>query len=90
MENSWAVHELITTTNFAPSSRIFSWFIGGLNYQVEHHLFADVCHVHYRKISAIVAETTKEFGLPYNTQRTFLTAIRQHALMLRTLSRPVA
>lgn len=89
MENSWAVHELITTTNFAPSSRIFSWFIGGLNYQVEHHLFADVCHVHYREISEIVAETTKEFGLPYNTQRTFFAAIRQHALMLRTLSRPV-
>lgn len=89
MENSWAVHELITTTNFAPSSRVFSWLIGGLNYQVEHHLFADICHVHYRKISKIVAETAKEFGLPYNTQRTFLSAIWQHGQMLKTLSRPV-
>lgn len=87
MENTWAVHELITTTNFAPTSRIFSWFIGGLNYQVEHHLFADVCHVHYRKISGIVAETTKEFGLPYNSQRTFISAIIQHFAMLKELGR---
>lgn len=87
MENSWAVHELITTTNFAPRSRIFSWLIGGLNYQVEHHLFADVCHVHYKGISKIVEQTTTEFGLPYNSQRTFLNALVQHGVMLKELGR---
>lgn len=90
MENSWAVHELITTTNFAPKSRIFSWFIGGLNYQVEHHLFSDVCHVHYKKISKIVAETAEEFGLPYNSQRTFIGAIIQHGAMLKELGKQKA
>lgn len=85
MENSWAVHELVTTTNFAPSNRALSWFVGGLNFQVEHHLFADVCHVHYKKLSKIVAETAKEFNLPYNSQKTFLGAIRQHSIMLKEL-----
>ena len=49
MEESWAVHEVINTASFAPRSRILSWFIGGLNYQIEHHLFTGVCHVHYKK-----------------------------------------
>ncbi|MFC2105024.1 fatty acid desaturase family protein, partial [Bacteroidota bacterium] len=48
LENNWAVHQLFTTSDFAPSSRVFSWFIGGLNYQVEHHLFPNISHVHYR------------------------------------------
>jgi len=48
MENDWAVHQLYTTANFAPKSRVLSWFIGGLNYQIEHHLFPTICHIHYR------------------------------------------
>ncbi len=51
LENSWAIHQIRTTANFAKRSRIFSWFIGGLNFQIEHHLFPNICHVHYRKIS---------------------------------------
>ena len=87
MENNWAIHQLLTTTNFAPGSRIFSWFVGGLNYQIEHHLFPNVCHVHYKQLSRIVQQTAKEYGLPYHTQKTFLGAIYQHATMLRNLGR---
>jgi linoleoyl-CoA desaturase len=85
MENSWAIHQLLTTTNFAPKSRLFSWFIGGLNYQIEHHLFPNICHVHYKKLSAIVKKTAEEFNLPYHVQPTFFDAIKIHWAMLRGL-----
>lgn len=82
MENDWAVHQLFTTANFAPRNRVLSWFIGGLNYQVEHHLFPAISHVHYRKIAPIVQQTAKEFNYPYHSYRTFYGAIASHARML--------
>ena len=87
IENNWAVHQLFTTTNFSPKSRIFSWFIGGLNYQIEHHLFPNICHVHYKRISKIVRETAKEYGLPYYSQKNFALAVFNHAKMLRDLGK---
>ena len=87
LENNWAIHQLQTTMNFAPKSRIFAWFIGGLNYQVEHHLFPNICHIHYPKLSRIVKETAKEFGLPYHSKATFFGALVEHGRMLRTLGK---
>jgi linoleoyl-CoA desaturase len=83
--NSWAIHQLHTTTNFANNNRLLSWYVGGLNFQVEHHLFPNVCHVHYRKISKIVEATAKEFGLPYKAEPTFFGALRAHARLLKEL-----
>ncbi len=85
MANNWAVHQLETTTNFSPKSRIFSWYIGGLNYQVEHHLFSGICHIHYKKLSSIVRETAKEFNIRYNTQKSFVHALYKHTQMLKQL-----
>ncbi len=85
LENSWAIHQMRTTANFAQRSRIFSWFIGGLNYQIEHHLFPNICHVHYRKISKIVKATAEEFNLPYYQHRTFLGAVKSHFSLLHQL-----
>lgn len=85
LESNWAVHQLRTTTNFGNNSKWFSWYVGGLNFQIEHHLFPNVCHVHYRKISGIVRDTAKEFGLPYKSTRTFLQAIVKHAKLLKQL-----
>jgi len=85
VENNWAVHQLLTTANFANGSRVFSWFIGGLNYQIEHHLFPNICHVHYRKISKIVRETAQEYGIPYYEHRTFVGALRSHFKLLYQL-----
>lgn len=85
MENNWAVHQLRTTTNFSPKNRIFSWFIGGLNFQVEHHLFQNICHTHYRNLSKIVASTAEEFGIQYNTQKNFVIAVWNHGKMLKKL-----
>lgn len=88
MENSWAIHQLETTSNFGPKSRIFQWFIGGLNFQVEHHLFPNICHVHYKKLSKIVRQTALEFGLPYYEEPTFLSAVKSHSKMLYRLGKP--
>jgi linoleoyl-CoA desaturase len=87
IDNNWAVHQLMTTADFSPGSRIFSWLIGGLNYQVEHHLFPNICHVHYRRIAQTVRDTALESDLPYRVQPSFASAILNHARMLRMLGR---
>jgi linoleoyl-CoA desaturase len=87
LENNWAVHQLLTTTNFGNSSKWFSWYVGGLNFQIEHHLFPNICHVHYRRIASIVQSTAHEFGLPYKTSKTFLQALAGHARLLRQLGK---
>ncbi|MFN8154995.1 MAG: acyl-CoA desaturase [Bacteroidia bacterium] len=84
MENSWAVHQLCTTVDFARKNKLLSFYIGGLNYQVEHHLFPRICHIHYPKIAPIVEETAREFGIPYLYNDTFWQAFRSH---VRTLQR---
>jgi linoleoyl-CoA desaturase len=85
VENNWAIHQMRTTANFANKSRWFSWFIGGLNFQIEHHLFPNICHVHYRKISRIVKETATEFNVPYIQHKTFFGALRSHFSLLNQL-----
>lgn len=91
LENNWAIHQLHTTTNFGNESKWFSWYVGGLNFQIEHHLFPNICHVHYRKIAGIVRETTREFHLPYKSTRTFVGALAGHGRLLRELGKkPVA
>lgn len=90
MESSWAIHEIENTTNFAPGNRILSWFAGGLNFQIEHHLFTGICHIHYKKLAPIVKETAGEFGLPYHEERTFRDALWAHAGMLKKLGKGLA
>lgn len=87
LENDWAVHQMRTTMNFATNDSLFSWMVGGLNYQVEHHLFPTICHVHYNKISEIVKQTAKEFDLPYLSKDTFVGALWSHEVMLYKLGR---
>ncbi len=85
LENNWAIHQMHTTTNFGHKEKLFSWYVGGLNYQVEHHLFPTICHVHYRKIAPIVEQTAKEFGIPYKAKETFFEAVAAHARLLKEL-----
>ncbi len=87
IESEWIIHEMATTANFARKSRIMSWFIGGLNFQIEHHLFPNICHVHYRKLSPIVEQTAREFGVPYNVKGNFVRAIFSHFRTLKALGR---
>jgi len=85
MKNSWAIHQLKTTVNFGAKSRITNWFTGGLNHQVEHHIFPNISHVHYSKIAKIVKETAKEFNLPYNEYKSTRSAIISHFKYLREM-----
>jgi linoleoyl-CoA desaturase len=87
LEDDWAVHQLKTTMNFANRDQVFSWLVGGLNYQVEHHLFPTICHIHYPKISEIVKKTAAEFNLPYNAKSTFVGALWSHEQLLWKLGR---
>ena len=87
VENNWAIHQLETTTDFAQDNKILSWFLGGLNFQVEHHLFPNICHVHYKKLAKIVRETAKEYNLPYHCEKTFSAAIVKHGKMLKKLGK---
>jgi linoleoyl-CoA desaturase len=84
---NWAAHEVMTTSNFATHNLFWIHLLGGLNFQVEHHLFPTVCHVHYPKIQKIVRQTTEEFRLPYNEYPTFFNALRSHYLLLKELGR---
>ncbi len=85
VEDEWAVHQIRSTANFAMKSRIVSWFTGGLNYQVEHHLFPRISHVYYPEISKLVRETCDQFGIRYNYHRTMYSAVRSHVLHLRRM-----
>jgi len=85
IENSWAVHQVLNTADFAPNNKLVSWFIGGLNFQIEHHLFPHICHIHYPAIAGIVKKTATEFGIPYVVMPTFIGAIAQHGKMLKEL-----
>ena len=90
LEHTWAVHQLYTTANFAPNNKFIFWYTGGLNHQVEHHIFPHISHIHYGKIAKIVKETALEFNLPYNEYKTFHKAISEHFNQLKTLgTKPV-
>lgn len=85
--NDWTVHEMMTTADFARGSRLLTWFTGGLNHQIEHHLFPHVCHVHYSAIAPIVQRTALEHGVPYNSIPTFGAALVSHVRRMKQLGR---
>ena len=85
VENSWAIHQVETTVNFARRSRVESWLLGGLNFQIEHHLFPKVCHVNYPAISKLVEQTCRDFGVKYKEHRTFRAGIVSHFRWLRRM-----
>ena len=88
IDKPWAIHQLETTVDFARGNRILCWLIGGLNFQIEHHLFPRISHVHYPAVSRIVEATCQEFGVPYRSHRTFAAGMASHYRWLRHLARP--
>ncbi|TKC05386.1 acyl-CoA desaturase [Pedobacter polaris] len=87
IEEAWAAHQMMTTANFAVNSKLVGFLCGGLNRQVEHHLFPKICHIHYPAIGSIVKTTALEFGLPYIESPTFLSALGSHYRMLKKLGK---
>lgn len=85
MEYSWAVHQMYTTADFARKNPLANFLFGGLNFQIEHHLFPKICHTHYKNLAPIVKATAKEYNLPYIEHDTFFGAIRSHIKVLKRL-----
>jgi len=83
MGHAWAEQQLATTVNFSADSAVVTWYVGGLNYQIEHHLFPRVCHLHYPAISGIVRKVCAEHGVEYRTHGTMLDAVRSHVAHLK-------
>ena len=90
MENAWAVHQAETTVDFARGSRVVAWLLGGLNFQIEHHLFPRICHIHYPMLAPLVEETCREFGLRYVAHKSFLAGVASHFRWLRRMGMPAA
>ena len=88
VEDTWLVHEMKTTADFGRGNRLLCWYVGGLNFQVEHHLFPRICSIHYPAISPIVEEVAKKYGIPFHSHPTFRAAIASHLRLLRQLGRP--
>ena len=85
VENAWAIHQVETTVDFARRSRVACWMLGGLNFQVEHHLFPRVCHIHYPALSTLVEATCQEYGVTYLEHKTMLAGVVSHFRWLRTM-----
>lgn len=86
VEDSWIAHQTRTTANFAGKSKFLTWYLGGLNFQIEHHLFPHICHIHYKRMSPIVKATVLANNLPYHEHATLLLAVKSHYRMLKSLS----
>lgn len=85
METAWAVHQVETTVDFARRNWLLTWYLGGLNFQVEHHLFPRICHIHYRSLSKLVEQTCEEFGVRYVAMESFLSGLKSHYRWLRRM-----
>jgi len=88
IDKPWAVHQVETSVDFARESGAACWLLGGLNFQIEHHLFSRICHVNYPAIAPLVERTCREFGIGYNYNVTFMAALRSHYRWLRSMGRP--
>jgi linoleoyl-CoA desaturase len=85
IEENWVVHQLTTTANFSTKSKIISWFAGGLNFQIEHHLFPKISHIHYPQISKLIKETCEQYNIQYMEHPTIWSAIKSHVKYLRVI-----
>jgi linoleoyl-CoA desaturase len=85
VNRSWAVHQVATTVDFNRGNRAVTWLLGGLNFQIEHHLLPRVCHIHYPELSPLVEGTCREFGLRYSEHRTFWSGLASHSRWLRRM-----
>ena len=87
MEDEWAIHQLKTTANFATKNKLVSWFVGGLNFQIEHHLFPKISHVHYPAISKIIKQACIEYGITYIEYARVRSAVVSHIAHLRQMGK---
>lgn len=87
LDDEWAVHQLKTTANFATNSKLVSWLVGGLNFQIEHHLFPKISHIHYPAISKIIKQACQEYGINYIEYPRVRYAVASHVAFLKQMGR---
>ena len=88
IENAWAIHQVETTVDFARRSKVVAWFLGGLNYQIEHHLFPRICHINFPELSKVVEQTCREFGVKYTEHKSVWAGVASHFRWLRRMGMP--
>ncbi len=86
MEDEWMKHQLRTTANFSMDNKILTWFLGGLNFQIEHHLFPTISHIHYPALSKIVRKVCEKYNVPYISHPNLMSAIRSHYMKMKNLA----
>lgn len=87
VEEEWMVHQVQSTANFATKNKILTWLLGGLNYQVEHHLFPKICHVHYPALNRIVQQTCAEYNVNYKEFKSFRSAFHSHVQVIHAMAK---
>jgi len=85
IENDWAIHQIETTVNFCRNNPLVTWLVGGLNFQIEHHLFPNICHINYPAISQVIEQTCQEFGVKYNQHSSLWAGFVSHFRWLRRM-----
>ncbi len=90
LPDEFAAHQIKTTANFATRDKFVNWFVGGLNFQIEHHLFPKISHIHYPAISKIVKEVCRDYNLEYIEYPTVNRAIKAHVNFLKEMGRTAA
>jgi linoleoyl-CoA desaturase len=87
LEDEWAIHQLKTTANFATHNKFLSWYVGGLNFQIEHHLFPKISHIHYPAISKIIKQACAEHGVVYVEYHRMHQAVASHITFLKEMGK---
>ena len=90
IENAWAIHQVETTVDFARRSRVMAWLLGGLNFQIEHHLFPRICHINYPALAPVVEQACHDFGVRYTEHKSFRAGLASHYRWLRRMGLPDA
>ena len=80
----FSTQQLLSTSDYATNNSFLTWMIGGLNFQVVHHLFPTVNHLHYPALQKILVQVVNQYpSLQYNHSPTFLSALRDHFVFLK-------
>ena len=87
VKKEWTIYQIENTVNFPIHNNFLAWFLGGLNFQIEHHLFPNICHINYPLIAPLVEETCQEFGINYKKHQSIIHALLSHFRWLRSLSK---
>jgi linoleoyl-CoA desaturase len=82
LRDSWAIHQLRNTNDYAIHNPFTNFLMGGLNHHVAHHLFPSINHNYLPGITEEIIKITKEKNLPYKCF-SLIGALRSHFRLLR-------